>query len=366
MREDRVSKEIDILRKEISKIDRKILDLLNKRAELSLKIGKLKKESKDSVFKPIREKDILAELGRINPGPLPKDHLYAIYREIFSSSRALQKPQTIAYLGPEGTFSYFAALHYFGHLTTYSPKNTIEDVFKAVKNKDAELGVIPLENSLEGTVGESLDMFLKYRVFIQAEIFYKISYAIISLSKHSSEIEVIYSHPKAIEQCSEWIKKNFCGTQIVPVESTAYGAQMALRNKKAAAITHPSLASFLGLNILELKIENSPNNWTRFLIIGSKPILSGKKDKTSMLFILPDVPGALAKVLNIFARENINLKKLESRPLKGKKWQYVFFCDVECDLFKKEYKNLLKEVKSQCEDLKLLGSYAEGPYIKAT
>jgi len=361
--DENIGKRLEKIREEINKIDREILFLLNKRASLSLEVGKLKKESKESVFKPFREKDLLKELEKNNPGPLPKEHLHAIYREILSSSRSLQRSQKIVYLGPEGTFSYFAALHYFGHSAKYSPKYVLEDVFRAVRRREAELGVIPLENSLQGTVGQSLDMFLKYQVYIQAEIFCKISHSLLSLSEELSNIEVIYSHPQALQQCSLWLKSRLPGVKIVPVDSTAAGAKMASENPKAGAIAHPALASSLGLNVLETGIEDVPENWTRFLIIGADEPPPGNRDKTSLLFTLPDKPGSLARILNLLAMENVNMKKLESRPLRGEKWQYVFFCDVECDLSREQYTALLEDLKHSCHTLRILGSYPNGPYI---
>ncbi len=360
---DHNSKRLEQIRKEINKIDKDILMLLNKRASLSLEVGKIKEQSEDSIFKPFREKDILKELEKNNPGPLPKEHLYSIYREILSSSRSLQRPQKVVYLGPEGTFSYFAALHYFGHSVHYSPKFILEDVFKAVRKKEAALGVIPLENSLQGTVGQSLDMFLKYQIYIQAEIFCKISHSLLSMSNSLSQIEIVYSHPQALQQCSLWLKTRLPRAKVVPVDSTAAGAKMACEDPKTGAIAHPALANNLGLNILESGIEDLPENWTRFLIIGPDEPPAGNRDKTSLLFTLPDKPGSLARILNLLAMENVNMKKLESRPLRGEKWQYVFFCDVECDLSKDQYTALLEDLRHSCHTLRILGSYPNGPYI---
>ncbi len=360
---ENIEKRLSEIREEINRVDGEILSLLNKRATLSLEVGRLKREGSESVFRPFREKDVLTELIKNNPGPLPKEHLLAIYREILSSSRALQRPQRVVYLGPEGTFSYFAALHYFGQCVSYYPKYVLEDVFKAVREKDAELGVIPLENSLQGTVGQSLDMFLKYQLYIQAEIFCKISHSLLSRHEDLSQIEVVYSHPQALQQCSIWLKTRLPGVKVVPVDSTAAGAKMAASTEKAAAIAHPALASSLGLNVLEKGIEDLPENWTRFLIIGAQEPPPGNRDKTSLLFTLPDRPGSLARILNLLAMENVNMKKLESRPLRGEKWQYVFFCDVECDLTREEYAALLEDLRHSCHSLRILGSYPNGPYI---
>ncbi|WP_045221747.1 prephenate dehydratase [Desulfonatronum thioautotrophicum] len=351
------------LRREIDAIDQQLLAILNSRAALSLEVGRLKQDQRDIIFKPFREKELLASLTAANPGPLPEEHLRSIYREILSSSRRLQRPQNIVYLGPEGTFSYFAGVEYLGHSAEFQPKPTLYEVFQAVVLREAELGVIPLENSLQGTVGQSLDLFLQFEVHVQAEIYCKISHALLSTARQLADVTKVYSHPQALEQCSTWLRSHLPTARIVPAESTAAAARRVLEEPDSAAIGHVRLGRMLGLTALARRIEDQPDNWTRFLVIGSLPAGAGNQDKTSLLFTLPDKPGALAAVLNLLAREGINMKKLESRPFRGEKWKYVFFVDLECDVSRQEYQQVLNDLRDNCHTLRILGSYPSGPYL---
>jgi len=354
---------LDPVRESIDTVDRELLALLNRRAALSLEVGRLKADSDEPVFKPFREKELLEKLVRENPGPLPDEHLRAVYREIMSSSRRLQRTQKVAYLGPEGTFSYFAAVSYLGRSADFEPRSTIDGVFEAVSLRDAELGVIPLENSLQGTVGQSLDLFLRHDVFIQAELYSKISHALLSKGTDISRIEEVYSHPQPLGQCGGWLRAHLPTARIVPTDSTAAAASRVLYNPKAAAIGHVKLSEMLGLNILASRIEDLPDNWTRFLVIGPSETKSGNRDKTSILFTLPDKPGALSMVLSKLAVAGINLTKLESRPLRGEKWKYVFFADLECDLSLGEFGKMVSELRHELHSLRILGSYPAGPYL---
>ncbi|GAB6036478.1 prephenate dehydratase [Fundidesulfovibrio butyratiphilus] len=350
-------------REAIDTVDREILDLLNRRAALSIRVGQVKAGSDEPVFKPFREKEVLDSLSRLNPGPIPAEHLRAIYREILSSSRRLQRTQKVAYLGPEGTFSYFAAVSYLGRSSDFDPKKTIDDVFEAVALRDAELGVIPLENSLQGTVGQSLDLFLRHEVYIQAELYSKISHALLSKGTDMSRIEEVYSHPQPLAQCGGWLRAHLPQARVIPTDSTAAAARRVAYNAKAAAIGHVKLAEMLGLNVLASRIEDLPDNWTRFLVIGPAETRQGNRDKTSILFSLPDKPGALSAVLNRLADEGINLTKLESRPLRGEKWKYVFFADLECDISEDKYKAMLSDLRAELFSLRILGSYPVGPHL---
>lgn len=354
---------LDNVRDAIDQVDRDLLSLLNRRAALSLEVGRLKAGSDEPVFKPFREKEVLEKLSRENPGPLPDEHLRAVYREIMSSSRRLQRTQKVAYLGPDGTFSYFAAVSYLGKSADFEPRRTIDEVFEAVSLRDVELGVIPLENSLQGTVGQSLDLFLRHEVFIQAELYCKISHSLLSKGTDLARIEEVYSHPQPLAQCGAWLKAHLPMARIVPTDSTAAAAKRVLYNPKSAAIGHVKLSEMLGLNVLASRIEDLPDNWTRFLVIGPAETKAGNRDKTSILFTLPDKPGALSAVLSKLAGEGINLTKLESRPLRGEKWKYVFFADLQCDLGNEEYATVIADLRTELHSLRILGSYPAGPHL---
>ena len=354
------------VRSEIDATDIELLDLLNRRASLSLEVGKLKRGKQDVVFKPFREKEVLDNLRSNNDGPIPIEHLRFIYREIFSSSRALQRPQRVAYLGPEGTFSYFAGIEFLGRSVDYTPQKDLNAVFRAVANNECELGVIPLENSLYGSVGQSLDLFMEHDLYIEAELFCRISHSLLTREKLLADIHTVYSHPQPLGQCSHWLRSTLPNARIIPTESTAAAARRVQEEEGAAAIGHGSLADLLKLNIFAEHIEDMQDNWTRFVIIGSKPSDGEGQDKTSLLFTVPDKPGALAKVLNIMAREGLNMKKLESRPMRGEKWRYVFFVDIESDLSTEEYEQLIAELHAECQSLRILGSYPAGQYMDFT
>jgi len=345
------------MREDIDAIDREIVDLLNRRAEVSLGVGRYKAATGETIYKPFREQEVLNKIADSSPGPLPDKHLRTIYREIMSSSRRLQRPERVVYLGPEGTFSYFAAIEHMGSSASLTPKGNFEDIFRAVAEEGAELGVIPMENSIEGTVGQVVDLFMKYTVYIQAEVFSKISHSLMANVDRLEDVEVIYSHPQPLGQCREWLRTNMPAVPTIPLESTAEAAEVTAGKKGAAVIGHVKLADMHGLNVLAQNIEDQPDNWTRFFIIGPSPSQEDKRDKTTILFTLPDRPGSLARVLTTLAHQSINLSKLESRPFKGEKWKYVFFADLACDMSGGRYEDVLQDIREQCHTLRVLGTY---------
>lgn len=364
------------IRARIEEVDSRLLPLLNERAALSLEVGRIKAHDPGIIFKPLREREVLDNLARQNTGPLPDTHLRAIWSEILSSSRALQRPQHVAYLGPEGTFSYFAGVEYLGHSAIFHPCNDLAQVFEEVAGGQCELGVVPLENSLQGTVGVSFDLFLSHDVHIQAELFSRISHCLLSNAGSLAEVRTVYSHPQPLAQCGGWLRAHLPNAALVPVESTAAAARRAQGEPGAAAIGNGRLADLTGLAILARRIEDQAGNWTRFVIIGpqaARAQLGGAMrtpvpghtgaDKTSLLFTLPDKSGALSAVLDLLARHQINMRKLESRPLRGQCWKYVFFADVESDLEAPQYAELLQKLHETCTSFRILGCYPTGPQL---
>lgn len=379
-------KQLSKLREQIDAVDTELLALFNRRASLSLEVGRLKAGTAP-VFDPRRENELLDSLRLRNPGPLPEAHLRAIWREILSSSRALQRPPRVAYLGPEGTFSFFAGLEYLGHATLFEPCTDLHEVFHKVCNGTCDLGVVPLENSLQGTVGQSFDLFFKFDVVIKAEFSSRISHCLLSNADALSEVRTVYSHPQPLGQCGDWLRGHLPWSALVPVESTAAAAHRAAAEPGTAAIGQRRLADMTGLSLLAANIEDAPNNRTRFVLIAPRsgsgdatptrpehtvPQLAGPKAvKSSLLLTLPDRAGALSTVLNLLAENNINMRKVESRPMAGQRaeprsmagecWKYIFFVDVECDLLDAVYAPLVEHLRRTCTTFRILGSYPAAP-----
>ena len=218
---------LNAIRGEIDRVDRQLLELLNQRASLSLEVGHIKADSQGAIFRPQREREVLERLSALNRGPLPDSHLRSLWREIMSSSRALQRPQRVAYLGPEGTFSHFAGLEYLGHSALFFSCANIAQIFDMVATNQCELGVVPLENSLQGTVGVSFDLFLSHEVFIQAELFSRIAHCFLSDAPALAAVRTVYSHPQPLAQCGNWLRAQVPNAALVPVESTAAAARRA-------------------------------------------------------------------------------------------------------------------------------------------
>lgn len=356
---EEASASLEDLREAISAIDASLVSLLNRRAELSLAVGAVKRAGgQDEVFRPGREADLLKKLEFISSGPLPKEHLRAVYREILSSSRYLQRPQRVAFLGPEGTFSHIAGRELLGSLAEFQPKLSLADVFTAVSDEVCDIGIVPLENSLQGGIGQSFDLFLRYPdLYIRAETSCRIRHSLLSREEDISSVHQVFSHPQPLAQCGLWLKSHLPRAALLPLESTAAAARHVLGQKNAAAIAHVSLATELGLKVLDQDIEDSPGNRTRFVVLGRTPADRPGTDKSSILFAVPDRPGRLFAMLRILADNSINLRKLESRPMPGEPGSYVFFADLECDILAPEYAATLEAARDQCVLLRVLGSY---------
>ena len=265
----------------------------------------------------------------------------------------------VAFLGPPATFSHMACIQHFGSSAHLLPENTIQDVFEAVEREKTDYGVVPVENSTEGPVSLTLDRFIQSEAKICAEIMTKISHDLLSLSGNAGEVQRIYSHPQALSQCREWLRKNFPHVQLEEAGSTAKAAQLAVEDPHAAAIASSLAASLYGLKVVAFQIEDHLNNSTRFLVLGRQGAERTGRDKTSVLFVVPHAPGTLFRVLQIFYEKGINLTKIESRPNKEKPWEYIFFLDFEGHATDPHVAQALHEVKGHVLFVKLLGSYPQ-------
>lgn len=355
------SKNLQDLRKSIDEIDRKILDLINERGRIALEVSGHKKENSLSIYDPAREKEIEKILREMNPGPLSDSYVLSIFREIISGCRALQKPTKIAYLGPEGSFSNQAAFHKFGSSSALIPVSSFEEVFEVVQRGRAEFGIVPVENSVEGSIGSILDMLLEWDLNICAEYYERIGHFLLSKSGDMEHVKRVASHPQALGQCRKWLGKNMPGIEYIETPSTAAAAKLAAENDDIAAVAGEYAASLYGLEIIQSHIEDSTQNTTRFVIMGYKIPPPTGEDKTSVVFAIKDKPGALHKSLFLpFANANINLTKIESRPSKSRPWEYVFFIDFLGHKDDEKVQSVLQEVEKSCIFLKVLGSYPLG------
>ncbi len=352
-------KRLKALRSKIDKIDSAILKSLNERANLSIDIGKIKSKSAKSAFSPARETDVYKKVIRANKGPMLDESIKAVYREIMSGSLALQNPLKIAYLGPEATFTHIAALKKFGHSLDYLECDSITDVFTEVERNRASYGVVPIENSTEGAVNHTLDMFVDSNLKICSEEYLPIQHNLISKLKKMSSIKRIYSHQQVFAQCRNWLEKNIPQAKLVSETSTTIAAMYATLGRNRAAIASNLAAERYDLNILARSIEDSSHNITRLLVIGKQDEKRTGKDKTSILFSMKDKSGALHDVLAPFKKNRINLTKIESRPSKKKAWRYYFFVDMQGHTDDKKIAKSLQQLKRHCSFLKILGSYPE-------
>jgi len=352
-------KEIQQYRQSIDRIDDEILKLLNERSKNVVEIGKLKKQSdtEANLHTPGREAEIVDRLMRQNQGPFPNDAIRTVYREIMSASLSLEGPQTVAYLGPRATFTHLACIQKFGESAQYVPVNSIKDVFNEVERGRANFGVVPIENSTEGVVNHTLDMFVDSSLLIYGEVLQEVSHHLLSKADRSEDIKKIYSHPHAIAQCRNWLETNLPHVPLSEVPSTARAAELCVDDLSGAAIASELAGQLYGLKVLKARIEDNINNFTRFLVLSQKPSERTGKDKTSVMLSVKDKVGALYELLRPFASHGINMTKIESRPSRRKAWEYIFFVDIEGHLEEDRVKKALEEIKGRCLFLKILGSY---------
>lgn len=320
---------LDDLREAIDRVDARIHDLLMERAGYVLQVGEVKGDKRDTVFyRPEREAQIHRRLAERHEGPLPISAVHRVFREIISASLNLEKPLRIAYLGPEAAFTHQAALKHFGSSFSMAPSRTIDEVFDCVELERAEYGVAPVENSVEGIVNHTYDRFVDSPLQICAEIVLPEVHNLLSMAESAEEIKAVYCHYQAFARSRGWLKNHMPNVPVIDVESTAKAAEMAVKEPGAAAIAGVYAADNYGLNVLAEHLEDQAGLENRFLVVGRQSPQPSGSDKTSLMLSFPDRPGVLHEVLGIFAREGVNLTKIESRPSKRRKWDYLFFVDL--------------------------------------
>ncbi|MCH6557401.1 MAG: prephenate dehydratase [Nitrospirae bacterium] len=353
------SNKLEQYRKEIDQIDDEILRLLNERSRSVIEIGKLKRQSdtEANLHTPAREAEIIDRLSRRNAGPFPNEAIRPVYREIMSASLSLEGPQKVAYLGPRATFTHLACTQKFGASAQYIPMNSIKDVFNEVERGLANFGVVPVENSTEGVVNHTLDMFMDSNLLIYGEVLQEVSHHLLSKASRVEDVKRIYSHPHAIAQCRNWLETNLPHVPVLEVPSTARAAELCVDEPSAAAIASELARQLYGLKVLKSRIEDNLNNFTRFLVLSQKAPERTGKDKTSVMLSVKDRVGALYDLLRPFASLGLSMTKIESRPSRRKAWEYIFFIDIEGHLEEDRVKKALEEVKGRCLFLKILGSY---------
>jgi chorismate mutase/prephenate dehydratase len=352
--------ELDKMRKEIDEIDNEILRLLNKRSVTVIEIAHIKRNEKTKFYSPEREREILERLTTLNKGPFPNDTLKVIYREILSASLSLEEPLNVAYFGPLATYTHLAALRHFGSSASFLPGESIKGVFDAVDSGKAEFGVVPIENSNEGVVSSTLDLFMDYDLKVSAEVMLEISHNLLSKTGDKTTIKKVYSNPQASAQCRRWLESNLPRIPILESTSTARAAEIASQDDEVAAIASELAAKIYDLHFVEKNIGDSKYNFTRFLVISKEYPQKTGKDKTSIMFSTKDRPGALYDILSPFKKAKINLTKIESRPSKRKAWEYIFFVDMEGHVDDKRLRKAIDSIKDNCLYVKILGSYPHG------
>jgi chorismate mutase/prephenate dehydratase len=345
------------VRKRIDDIDDTILELLKERLDCALTIGKLKNETSRAKWDPQREREIYERLLAKNEKKFPEKALRSIFHEIITTCRLSQKKIEVSYLGPEATFTHLAGVKYFGQSARYKPMESIDEVFNEVEKGRVQYGIVPVENSIEGAVFSTLDSFMKYNIKICGELQLPISHNLVCRSGDIEDIQTVASHAQPLAQCREWLKKNLPNVPTLPVFSTGGAAQMAANNPNIGAIASELALKTYELQVVVKGIEDYQGNTTRFLVIGRQSPSRSGQDKTSLLLGVADRPGSLNEVLTVLSAKNINLAKIESRPIKGKTWKYLFFMDMLGHMEDPVIKEGCSILQQICPYYEWLGSY---------
>ena len=346
------------LRNKIDGIDARIVRLLNDRAQVSLAVGKAKINSNKGIYAPERERQVFDRVKALNHGPMTDAALEVVYREIMSASIALEKPLAIAYLGEEGSNSYAAAVHKFGAQGKYCGRASIADVFLAVENGECDYGMVPIENSVEGSVTPTADRLTESDLQVCAQVTIRISHHLLA-NGSIGDVKKVYSNSQVLAQCRQWLLANLPPERVrqISVAATTDAARIAAAEKNAAALASLDCARIYGLGVLRENVQDVAHNATRFFIIGRQSVRPTGKDRTSLVFSIKDSAGVLYRMLEPFAKNGINLTRIESRPIKKKAWDYYFFVDFEGHQDDPKVRKALAKLEGMCKFLKVLGSY---------
>ncbi|MEE4356019.1 MAG: prephenate dehydratase [Desulfococcaceae bacterium] len=360
---DEFSERLNELRQSIDEIDDTLLKLINRRLEIVSEVGNLKAQKKRQVLDSTRESQIFQRLLALNKGPLNEKVLRHVFTQIMAASRHLQRPHRVSYLGPAATFTHIAAMNHFGQSVEFVAQPSIRDVFTEVEKGTCNFGIVPVENSIEGAINHTLDLFFESELKICAEKYQPISHDLLCKSGIMKDIKKIYSHPQPFAQCRRWLQKYLPNAILEECGSTAVAARKAAQEEGSAAIASSEAAQIYGLEVVASRIEDVARNTTRFLIIGSDEIHRTGDDKTSLMFVTSHMPGALYKVMKPIADNGLNMVKLESRPTKHENWSYFFFVDVEGHMEDEIVQKTVNEMRQICLYLKILGSYPKSTEV---
>jgi chorismate mutase / prephenate dehydratase len=350
-------KDLRKFREAIDKIDAKLVALLNERAKNVLKIKSVKSEGSLHFYAPHREREVYRRVARLNKGPFSLEALNSIFCEIMSGSLALESKLKVAYFGQAGSNTHIAALQKFGHSSAYVPGPTLKDVFSEVERGRAQYGVVPIENSTEGMVSHTLDLFVESDLKICSEILMPISHTLMSRTGDLRKVQKVYSHPQALGQCRIWLEANLPGVAAVESASTTKAAQQAASDGRSAAIAPEMAARMYRLKPIAKHIEDMQDNFTRFLVIGGTAAEKTGRDKTSLMVSIKDKVGALFSLLYPFEKHGLNLTNIESRPSRKKAWDYYFFIDFFGHVADPEAQAAIREIEKSALTVKVLGSY---------
>ncbi|GAA0557751.1 prephenate dehydratase [Halomonas salifodinae] len=355
--------DLDALRQRIDSLDNDILRLISERAQAAQQVAQVKsaEDPKAVFYRPEREAQVLRRIMELNPGPLDSEEMARLFREIMSACLALEQPVKVAYLGPEGTFTQQAALKHFGDSAVSLPMAAIDEVFREVEAGAANYGVVPVENSTEGVINHTLDSFVDSSIRICGEVVLRIHHhLLVSSNTRQDKVSRIYSHPQSFAQCRKWLDAHYPGAERVPVASNAEAAKLIKTEWHSAAIAGDMAAKLYDLERIAEKIEDRPDNSTRFLVIGNQDVPLSGDDKTSIVVAMRNQPGALHDLLEPFHRHQIDLTRLETRPSRSGVWNYVFFIDFKGHRDEPQVAAVLEEVQLRAAELKVLGSYPAG------